>query len=105
MPVHSVIVVNRTGNVLFSKYFDTRVTAGGKQYVFEQEVFSHTSFMWHQTSKQTVSIKDVHIVYQRCGELIIFIGGTNEVDEIIRKSYPNITYSLHTYLIYMPCSR
>lgn len=85
MPVHSLLVINRTGNVIFSKYFDPKVNQGGKHLLFEQEIFNHTSYLWHLPGKQTVTIDDVHVVYQRIGELIIFISGTFEVDEIIRK--------------------
>lgn len=92
MPVHSVIVINAEGIVVFSKYFMLGSSHGGgkphqEQLLFEQQLFQSTSRIW--TAKaitsiiQTVTLGDVHVVFQRLGELLVFVCGVDDMDEVI----------------------
>jgi hypothetical protein len=83
MPVHSVIVINNNGNILFSKYFQS-----SDNLLFEQEIFRHTSKIWSNKTilllPQTITTSDyVHVVFQRIGDLILFVAGTDDIDEVI----------------------
>ena len=89
MPVHSILITSGDGNnVVFSRYFDTSIlqTPGGK-ILFERNLFRHTEGYWERAAlnKETVTLKEVHVLFQKFGELLVFICGTDDVDEIIRK--------------------
>eukprot|EP01031_Cornospumella_fuschlensis_P046367 gene46367-56778_t len=84
MPVHSVILINITGSVVFSKYF--AVHDEQRHLFFEQQLHRLTAKAWGNrllSSPQTVTIDDVHIILKRVGELLLFVGGRDEVDEVI----------------------
>lgn len=86
MPLHSIIISNASGNVLFSKYFQQ---SENDKLSFEQLLFMNTSRVWTKTictTKQTVAIGSKYVVFQRAGDLLVFTTGIEEVDEIIRKS-------------------
>lgn len=83
MPVESLLVINLAGNILHSMYSDTNPSLA-RQY--EQFLFKETSKVWNKSvllGKQTIALAGVFVVFQRVGELIIFISGSNEIDEII----------------------
>ena len=57
MPIHSVVITNSEGFVLFNKYYDSEVlsTLDGRSF-FERYLFRHTKGYWSRAaSKQTVS--------------------------------------------------
>jgi hypothetical protein len=57
MPIHSVVVTNNDGIVLFNKYYDQDVlsTLDGRSF-FESYLFRHTKGYWSRSNfKQTVS--------------------------------------------------
>jgi hypothetical protein len=104
MPVHSVVITNSAGIVLFHKYYDQDVlsTSDGRLF-FEGYLFRHTKGYWGRSySKQTASFlsviqtldihcdlivdRNVHVMLQSFGDLIIFITGKDDVDELICKS-------------------
>ncbi|KAJ1442978.1 hypothetical protein B484DRAFT_441816 [Ochromonadaceae sp. CCMP2298] len=79
MPVHSLIFINTTGNVLYAKYFqDTSV-----RVLFENLLFKATSPNWYRVTAtpRCVGIGQVRVVYQLMGNIIAFAGGTDDVDE------------------------
>lgn len=85
--MHSVVIVNAEGKLLLSRYFSNShesIKAPVGQS-FEQLLFDHTGNYWGRqlAAKKTVAIGSVRVVFQQLGEFIIFISGTNEVDEII----------------------
>ena len=87
MPVHSLIFINPAGSVIYSKYFQDTATSDYKLF-FEQQLFKQTSPTWNRVSSvpSTVSIADVHVVYQTIGDMIVFASGTDDVDESICKA-------------------
>lgn len=42
MPVHSVIITNTDGIVLFSKYYDKKILAEKTSLFFERHLYRHT---------------------------------------------------------------
>lgn len=91
MPVHSLIIINISGNVIYSKYFyDTARHDYSTRLFFEQMLFKQTSLNWNRVSSaspSTITIADVHIVYQNIGSMIVFASGTDDIDETIRKLF------------------
>lgn len=93
MPAHSVLVINSTGNVVYSKYFSNTTHAKGQvnQEIldFEQMLYRHTFKVWANKTipqvPQTLTIGDIHIVFQRIGELMLFVCGSDDIDEVIRE--------------------
>ncbi len=87
MPLHSIIIINISGNILYSKYFHQ---LDNEKLTFEQSLHVNTSKVWTRSlcyTKQTVCLGGKYIVFQRIGDLILFVTGIEEVDEIIRKLY------------------
>jgi hypothetical protein len=92
MPVHSLIIVNFSGNVIYSKYFqDGELEDGTSRLFFEQKLFKQTAPDWNRVindgtgKKSTVSFGDLRIVYQTIGDMIFFLTGYDETDEMICK--------------------
>jgi hypothetical protein len=86
MPAHSIIIINTLGNILYSKYFLQSET---EKLSFEQALHVSTAKVWTKSLcyfKQTVCIGGKYVVFQRIGDLIFFVSGVEEVDEIIRKA-------------------
>jgi len=88
MPVHSLIFINPAGSVIYSKYFQDTSTSDYRLF-FEQQLFKQTYPTWNRISSvpSTVSIADVHVVFQTIGDMIVFASGTDDVDESICKVY------------------
>lgn len=88
MPMHSLIFINVAGNVIYSKYFqDTATNDHNTRLFFEQRLFKQTSPNWNRISSvpSTITINDVHVVFQTIGDMIVFASGTDDVDETICK--------------------
>jgi hypothetical protein len=88
MPVHSVILISSTGNVVYSKYFSPlKASDKAVNLLFEQMLYRHTSKVWTNKTvlqlPQTITIEDVHVVFQKSGELILFVAGTDDIDEVV----------------------
>lgn len=86
MPVHSLIIVNNEGNVLFSKYFEPSVRRDSiAKLSFEQSLFKHTCIYWRSlgSTQNTVTLASVHCVFQHIGDMIMFANGTDDIDETI----------------------
>jgi hypothetical protein len=83
MPVHSVLVCNVSGNILFSQYF--RNEKGRRNLNFEESLMIHTIDMWIYADKnRTVTIHDVYfVVFRKVGEFIFFLTGEDDIDEPI----------------------
>ena len=108
MPVHSVLITNVEGMLLFAKYFDQSVylTADGHK-LFERSLYSHTmEYKKRAAETQCVTIScvansfyvvnsncylvrkvdcDVHVVFRMIGDLLIYCCGTDDIDELICK--------------------
>mmetsp|Transcript_3728 Transcript_3728/g.5777 ORF Transcript_3728/g.5777 Transcript_3728/m.5777 type:complete len:152 (+) Transcript_3728:37-492(+) len=98
MPVHSVVITNSTGVVLFTKYYDSEVlsTLDGRSY-FERYLFRHTRGYWcRAATKQAVSFLNVHVLLQAYGDLIIFLTGTDDVDELILSDVMELIHQILT---------
>lgn len=86
MPVHSLFIVNGSGNVLLSKFFAS--LSSSDEVVFQHNLFHNCTYYWSKdisNSKHTVSIKNVFSMFQKFGDFIVIVSGTDDVDEPIRK--------------------
>lgn len=93
MPVHSIIIINKiTNNVLLSKYFDETITSiPGECLVFESFLYHHMEVYFKKMREGTISrekkfsltITNIHVVFQEVGEVFIILCGTDDVDESI----------------------
>jgi hypothetical protein len=100
MPLHSLLVINSSGNILFSKYF----IANQENLTFENALYVNTRHVWNKkacSNKQTFSTNSIRVVFQKLGELIIFVSGIEEVDETICKFFyrPKSTMICENFLI------
>ena len=51
-----------------------------------RSLFFHTAGYWNHSpacTRQTVTIKDIYAVFERFGDLLVFINGKEETDELI----------------------
>ncbi len=74
---------------MYSKYFQQ---SDVEKFSFEQSLHVNTSKVWTKglcLTKQTVCLGGKYVVFQKLGELIFFVTGIEEVDEIIRKIFRN----------------
>jgi hypothetical protein len=90
MPLHSVLIVNSTGNVLFSRDFgqwDVTHVENERQFLlFRHQLLEQSHFRWKSAlSKQFLNIGDVYVVFVKAGDLLLFVSGVHECDEVIRK--------------------
>lgn len=102
MPVESLLVINLTGSILHSVYLNNINSSYARQY--EQCLFKETSKVWNRPlllEKQTVVLAGVFVVFQRIGDLVVFVGGSNEIDEIICKSIKLIQLTFWAYLFFL----
>lgn len=89
MPVHSLFITNGSGNILFSKFF--AVLSSADETVFQHALFHNCTFYWSKditNSKHALNIKNVYTVFQKFGDFIVIISGSDDVDEPICKSWP-----------------
>jgi hypothetical protein len=88
MPMHSLIFINGSGNVIFSKYFlDAAMQDYNTRLFFEQRLFKQTAPNWNRigTVAKAISITDVIIVFRTIGDMIVFACGNDDVDETVCK--------------------
>ncbi len=65
---------------MFSKYFQKG--SSSSQVVFEQLLCKNMTFYLSKClNKQSITIDDKHVVFQKCGELIIVVCGHDDFDE------------------------
>lgn len=85
MPIHSVIVINTSGNILYSKYFDHNIIDSkdrdNSKLLFEQQLFQLTSKSWSIYTKSVFDCLGIHVAMNKIGELIVFVGGYDDIDE------------------------
>mmetsp|Transcript_30504 Transcript_30504/g.43749 ORF Transcript_30504/g.43749 Transcript_30504/m.43749 type:complete len:145 (-) Transcript_30504:309-743(-) len=80
MPVHSLIVTNTEGCIVFSRRFDSSYSAEFEK-LLKTQVGDYSSV---SSLKRSVLIGNVvSVVFKKYSDLIIFIGGTDEIDEPI----------------------
>eukprot|EP01038_Epipyxis_sp_PR26KG_P012052 gene12052-16128_t len=100
MPVHSIVIINSNSNLLYFKYFypTSEIGSGEIDLLFEQSLFRQTLPYWKKANghKQTITIEDVFIVFERFNDIIIFANGVDDVDEIILCS---VIDTIHTILV------
>ncbi len=88
MPLHSIIIINEAGNLLYSKYFDDVLISMDEHVAFEQQLFRSTRYYWTKSSGtelRSVSIEDTSIVFKKYGDLVVFANGRDDYDESICK--------------------
>lgn len=96
MPMHSIFIVNTTGNVVFSKYFgfSTRKLSSTtkqeeKSLLFEQFLYENTKSSWSTPAiaqrKLSFSFDNIYIIFQKVGEVIVYAIGSDDFDEPICK--------------------
>lgn len=88
--IHSLLVTNTSGNILFSKYFDPAI--GSKSLIFEELLFNSTHSIWSNPNSNLTSqyftlsiMSGLYTVFKKTNELIIYITGEMMTDEVIRK--------------------
>lgn len=93
MPVHSLLIIdiNKENNLLYSKYFDHDVIqALGAPFIFEKRLKDNTKPIWTsniiESGKKSCFIDNIYCVYEKVNEIIIFVNGTEDYDEIILSS-------------------
>jgi hypothetical protein len=91
MPIHSVIITNIIcKNILFSKYYnDTFIYDHNQILSFEHKLMVNIEPYCKRLKNDllfTITIDSVYVVFQQVGELLVFICGTNDIDETICKS-------------------
>jgi len=99
MPLHSIFILNPGGNVVFSKYFgftNRKTTNAFKQeeksLLFEQSVlYENTKATWTSPaiSQRKLAFCDdgYIIVFQKIGELIVYVTGVEDYEEPICKFF------------------
>lgn len=77
MPVHSLVITDLDGRSLFLKPF---LRSCGSKFLDElhQKAPPPNDF-----NKISISINDICVVFQRVEDVLIFVSGTDEVDESI----------------------
>jgi hypothetical protein len=89
MPLHSILIVNANNDhVLYSRHFYRGGSSSEENYKalsFQQELFQHTGNTKTQNRKHTVTLNDIHVIYERYNDLVVFVSGYHECDEIICK--------------------
>ena len=85
MPLHSVFITNRSGELLVSKYFLSSTTTE-ERAVWEQQLFRATRFGWGNAADgqaQVATLCGRFVVYLGFGGLLLFLaGGGDECDEV-----------------------
>ncbi len=108
MPVHSLIITNTSGHVLFSRFYDEEILAtegnsispsiddyNDRLFVsllpgavnFERYLFKHTRAYWQRCQlPQSVTFLNTHALFQILNsDMIVFVCGKDDVDELICK--------------------
>lgn len=112
MPMHSIFIVNTTGNVVFSKYFGFSARKSSstskqeeKSLLFEQYLYENTKSSWSTPAisqrKLSFSFDNIYIIFQKIGEVIVYAIGSDDYDEPIRKYKIHLNPSTD-YLISIP---
>ena len=86
MPFHSLVVTNLSGSVLFSKYYcGSYKETSPRNIEYEHQLLKYSASLWQGAeSKRSISVdKNIFVVFQKCGELMIFLAGFDEIDEPI----------------------
>lgn len=81
--IHSVIAAsNPRGNVLFSKLFSD----DDNFLQFQQSLFEQSQVLWAQASnKCALIVNEIHVVFAKIDDLLLFVCGGEDCDEIIRE--------------------
>jgi len=85
--IHSLLIIgSESGSVLYSAHY--LLPPGHAQEAFLTSLLAHTEGYWSRTTqastKVTITINDVtHVVFQRCNELLVFICGQDDCDELV----------------------
>lgn len=88
MPVYHLLLTNHNpGNILYSYYFQEKEKHYPDQLVYEQllQQSVYRTAAVKPTRSTITLLEDRYVVFQRVGEIIIYLTGVNETDEIIRK--------------------
>mmetsp|Transcript_29672 Transcript_29672/g.50075 ORF Transcript_29672/g.50075 Transcript_29672/m.50075 type:complete len:148 (+) Transcript_29672:135-578(+) len=94
--LHSVLITNEDGMVLFSKYFDldSAKDVDGVQ-LFEKNLLHNTKPYWHRANyKQSVSFLDVIVLFQTHGDMRVFVTGKEETDELLLTDLVEVVFEL-----------
>lgn len=86
MPLNSLIIANKNGNMILTKYFSIQNAAANM--LFEQQLMANTVQYWQKIYKspETISIGHVHVLFQRVDDLVLFMGGYGDIDEPVCKT-------------------
>jgi hypothetical protein len=88
MPVSHLMITNAMqGTILYTNHFQTNHSTPEKNLVYEQLLFQSTfrTAPVKPTRTSITLLHDRHVVFQRVGEVCIFITGYDDIDEIICK--------------------
>mmetsp|Transcript_3331 Transcript_3331/g.4679 ORF Transcript_3331/g.4679 Transcript_3331/m.4679 type:complete len:156 (-) Transcript_3331:347-814(-) len=88
MPIHGVVITNQNGVLLLSKYFETDLESWEQKITYERMLVRSTRQQWSQCGQGKVGIqiarpmRDIFVCFQNVGDLLVFISGTEEYDEL-----------------------
>eukprot|EP00968_Pinguiococcus_pyrenoidosus_P020020 scaffold2263_cov272-Pinguiococcus_pyrenoidosus.AAC.10 len=84
MGVHSVLLTNRNGMVLFKKYYDA--TLDDESILLqEQALVVHSEHMWQDAfvTEQVLALDELAVVFRGMNDVLVFVSGTEEYNELI----------------------
>ncbi len=88
MPVHSILIYSLQGPLLFSKYYDPSIMRqAGAPFLFENSLRLRSTPLLERSlgRKLCCNVDNVFVVFERVKDMYIFVNGTDDIDELIRK--------------------
>lgn len=88
MPIHSCLVVcSRDSRILFSKYYDRSILENPVLHTqFDRAVLDETCHYWGGSFRTfSILFDNISVVFGKIGNLILYLSGTDECDEIVCK--------------------
>ena len=87
MGVCLLVVFNRSGNLLLSRFYGEDMTSSNTTAMMELKILEHFRIYFNNSSegfvKRCVTLVDVHLLMDCIGELYFIVGGTDDCDEIV----------------------
>ena len=87
MGVCLLIVYNRSGDLLLSRFYGENMTSLNTTAIMELKILEHFRIYFNSSSeapvKKCVTLADIHLLMDFMGELYFVVGGTDDCDEIV----------------------
>jgi hypothetical protein len=107
MPVSHLMIIHAVqGTILYTNHFQTNHSTPEKNLVYEQLLFQSTfrTAPVKPTRTSITLLQDRHVVFQRVGEVCIFVTGFDDIDEIICNFLELFCRLIRCLLLPFPCS-